>query len=116
MSIHSRERASERYNIELSEADERSLLGYINNGQCFKVNQESSKANTAICYVRFRKIPLKVVYLVDKNKKAVNIITTLPFNGEECNKVVQERWERDISNNIKFLKANGYIVYKKKEV
>lgn len=114
MSGHSRERACERYNLELTKGDERAVLGYINAGQCIQLALRSKKENTAICYVKFKKIPMKVVYLMDLKQKAYQIITILPFDADEFNRVVQEEMEKDIENNIKFLKSKGYIVYKRR--
>ncbi len=114
MSKHSRERAEQRYNLELSKADERAILGYINASQCIPLSARSTKENTAICYVKYRKIPMRIVYMLDSRNRAFQIITVLPFDVEEYNQAMQETFDRDIANNIKFLQSQGYIVYKRK--
>lgn len=114
MSEHSRERASERYNLTLTKTDEQCLLGYINSGMCIYLKHKGQTEHTAVCYAKYKKIPIKIVYLMDKGKVARQIITILPFDAEEFNQAVNEQMQTDIENNIKFLKSQGYIVYRRK--
>ena len=58
---------------------------------------------------------MKIVYLMNSKQKACQIITILPFDVDEFNQAVKEQMEKDIQNNIKFLKSQGYIIYKRKQ-
>ena len=51
----------------------------------------------------------------DKNKGVKSIITTYPLDVDEYNEVQQKDFEFMLDSSIKFLKKNGYIVYKRKK-
>lgn len=115
MSKHSIQRTYERYNIELNKNDEKYILGMINSGQAFLLpitNLERKK--TRFAYVKFKKIPIKVLYSYSNSNHAVSIVTVYPLDVDEYNHLLEEKTQQDIENCIKFLKINGYIVYKKK--
>lgn len=122
MSKHAKERGIQRYNIELSKEDQKTILGYINTNQYYPVCEPTRSKNRFVCYVRFKHVPLKVVYATNKYNFATSIITLLPLNVEEYNEIMNnflesqnEKFDDNISLCIKFLKANGYIVYKRGE-
>ena len=120
MSKHAQERSQERYNIELTFEDEKTILGQINHNQYFPIYENTNAKDRLVCYVRFKHIPLKVVYVINKNNYATAIVTILPLNVEEYNEVMtkflatqNKKFDTDIDYCIKFLKSNGYVVYKR---
>ena len=113
MSFHSRERAQERYNIELSPSDEVNIINILRSGRGIPLSTDSKSPNRKFAYVLYKNIPLKVLYEVSNNKGVKNIITTYPFDVDEYNKVQQEAFDNYIDMAIKFLQKNKYIVYKR---
>lgn len=116
MGKHSKERIYERYNLELSEGDERQILSNINYGNFLPIYQETSDTkHLKFAYIKFNKIPIKVLYRCSNKGNATNIITAYPLDVEEYNKLMADRTKKEIESSIKFLKLNGYIVYKRGE-
>ena len=113
MSKHSRERASQRYNIELSYADEKNIIEALKQGRGIPLDIDSGEKNKKFAYVVYKNIPLKVLYERSNAKGIKNIITIYPFDTEEYNEVQRQIFDGHIGMAIKFLKANGYIVYKR---
>ena len=120
MSKHSRERAKERYNIELTKKDEQNIVEIIKQNKAIYLRQSESDKRMHFAYIHYKHIPIKVLYL--KTKSGVKqIVTTYPFDVDEYNamiekqkKIKEEVFEQDIQFAINFLKTNGYIVYKRK--
>ena len=117
MSKHSRERVIERYNLELSENDEKIILNYINYGHCLPIPQVEDNLNKSckFAYVKYKKIPIKVLYSCTNKGTPINIITAYPLDVEEYNELINQKLQKEIENCIKFLKLNNYIVYKRGE-
>lgn len=116
MSKHSQERIEQRYNLTLTKSDERLILSYINSGKYLSVPiQTDEPAKKRFAYVKFRHIPIKVLYANSTNNNAHAIITAYPLDVDEYNELNELRVKKDIENCIKFLKLNGYIVYKRGE-
>lgn len=115
MSKHSRERASQRYNVELSYADEKNIIEQLRQGRGLPLNIDSGENNKKFAYVVYKNIPLKVLYERSNAKGIKSIITIYPFDCEEYNEVQRQIFDTHIEMAIKFLKANGYIVYRRKK-
>ena len=114
MGKHSKERIFERYNLELSETDERQILSNINYGNFLPIYQETKDPkHLKFAYVKFNKIPIKVLYKCSNKGNVTNIITAYPLDVDEYNKLVADRTRKEIEFSINFLKLNGYIVYKR---
>lgn len=112
MSNHSRERANERYNLQLDKGDEARIINKIWRGDFLFVAKSETDNKADFVYVQYKNIPLKVLY--HKSKKGnISLITTYPFNADEYNQLVEENFNSKIDLAINFLKNNGYIVYKK---
>lgn len=114
MTKHSRERALERYNIQLSKADEIAIIDKIKTNLHTPLDIPAKEENMKFAYIVHNNIPLKVLYL-RSNKGVKEIITVYPFDVDEYNKVMQEEFNKKIEAAIKFLKKNKYIVYRRKE-
>ena len=119
MTKHSKERAKERYNLELTNNDEQNIIELIKQNKGIYLGQSTNDKHMHFAYVHYKHIPIKVLYL--KTKSGVKqIITIYPFDVDEYNAMVEqqkkqkeETFEQDIQFAINFLKTNGYIVYKK---
>lgn len=114
MTKHSRERALERYNIELSKTDETLILEKIKSNLHIPIDQPTKEENMRFAYVIYNNIPLKVLYLRSQKKGAKQIITVYPFDVDEYNSLMKKDFESKIEGAIKFLQKNKYIVYKRK--
>lgn len=119
MSKHSKERAKERYNIELTDVDEICIKQLIKEGKSKFLYNSEENHNKKFCYVVYKNIPFKVLY--NRSKKNISIITIYPFDADEYNRIIDEEHEKKIKQfnsriekAIAFLKVNGYIVYKRK--
>lgn len=112
MSKHSRERALQRYNIQLSKSDEQDILEKIRNNQIISLGASEKDKKKIFAYVEHNHIPLKVLY-ERTNKGPKSIITVYPFDVDEYNELTKENFQRKINNAIAFLKKNKYIVYKR---
>lgn len=113
MSRHARERAQQRYNIDLSKTDEKNILFLLNTGRGIPLDQESKDPLREFAYVHYNNIPLKILYEKDERDVVKAIVTTYPFDVDEFNTVNKNKFESQIEMAIKFLKKNNYIVYKK---
>ena len=116
MSNHSIQRTQERYNMELTDNETRYLIGMINAGNFLSVTKDCQQKDRKHAYVKYKKIPIHVVYAVDKYGYATEIVTALPFNVEEYNEILEKESQKEIENCINFLKINGYIVYKRRKL
>lgn len=115
MSIHSRSRASERYNLNLTQEDEDKILELIKRNKCIFLEKSKKNDKMNFCYVNYNNIPLKILYLKSHNRGVKSIVTIYPFNTDEYNEVVEKDLQNRIEKSIGFLKKYGYIVYKRKE-
>ena len=106
------QRIKERYNLELEDKDKKYIIGQVNSGNCLTVTKENSK-KVIHAYVKIKKIPIRAICAVNNKGVAIEVITALPFNVEEYNQLLAEQEQKDIENCIKYLKTNGYIVYKR---
>lgn len=116
MSKHSRERAFERYNIELTSKQEKEIMQKIrNNEHIYLYDSEQDPKHLKFCYIVYENIPLKILYKKTNKKGITEIVTIYPFDVEEYNEKQQEREINRINKAIEFLKNKGYVVYKKSE-
>lgn len=113
MTNHSRERAQQRYNLELSQADETNIMNILRSGRGIPLNNETKSDDKKFAYVTYKNIPMKVLYAWSRIKGVKSIVTAYPFDVEEYNRVQQETFDDQIKMAIKFLQKNNYIVYKK---
>lgn len=115
MSKHSRERAYERYNIELSKKAEKDIMQIIkNNEHTILYPSEQDPKHKKFCYITYKNKPLKVLYKRTNKGGVSQIITVYPFDVEEYNNAKEQEQIEKINGAIKLLKDNGYIVYKRK--
>ncbi len=101
-------RASFRYNRELSRQDLNNIISMIQTGNSLPVCK-GNKGKTTVHYVIYKKIPHKLVY----NFKHKEIVTFLPLDVDEYNRIKEEDNNKRIESAIKFLNKNGYVVDKK---
>ena len=113
MSKHARERAQQRYNMDLDRADERNILFLINSGKGIPLEQESKDPLREFIYVHYNNIPLKVLCEKNEMDVAKAIVTTYPFDVDEFNVVSKRKFESQIEMAVEFLKDNDWIVYKR---
>ena len=114
MSRHARERATQRYNIDLSYSDERNILAKLRTGNCIPIDCETNDENRYFAYVVYKNIPLKILYEENaENGKIDAIVTTYPFDVDEYNTEEGKFHENRIKLATEFLKANGYTVFKR---
>ncbi len=114
MTNHSRERASERYNLQLDKGDEARIINKIWRGDYLFLGHSETDSKSSFVYVIYKNIPLKVLYH-KSTKGNISIITTYPFDADEYNKLMDEDFKNRINMSINFLQKNGYVVYKKEE-
>lgn len=114
MTKHSRERAQERYNIELTPADEKQILQKIKSNDCISLQASEKDKHKKFAYVQHHNIPMKVLYMRTNKGGPSKIITIYPFDVDEYNDIYSEIYQSKINCAIKFLKKNKYIVYKRK--
>lgn len=111
MTAHARERATQRYNIELSFDDERKIIHKLRRGECIHLKTDAYQEGMYFAYVIHNNIPLKVLYKESENKGKINkIITVYPFDTEEYNEAEARRFKDKVQMAIDFLKANDYVV------
>lgn len=115
MTKHSKERALERYNIKLTNKDELEILEMIRNNQIIPLGSPEGDDKKKFAYVVFNHIPLKILYS-RSNKRPLSIITVYPFDADEYNSLIQKDFQNKIHNAMVFLKRNGFIVYKRKNL
>ena len=116
MSIHSRKRAFERYNIQLTKKGEQEILKKIRkNEHIVLYDSGQDPKHLKFCYVIHENVPLKVLYRRTNKGGVSQIITIYPFDVEEYNEICNKDYTDRINMSIKFLKSNGYIVYKRGE-
>ena len=115
MSKHSLERIKQRYNLELTCADENNIISLLKQGKGIPLDIETGEPKKKFAYVVYKNLPLKVLYEKSNKKGIKNIITTYPLDVDEYNEVQQRDFEFMLDSSIKFLKKNGYIVYKRKK-
>lgn len=116
MTQHARERAVQRYNVDLSFDDERKIIHKLRRGECIHVEGEAHQDNRYFAYVIYNNIPLKVLYQENDKKGKINrIITVYPFDTDEYNNAEAKKFKDKIQLAIDFLKANKYVVYKRGE-
>jgi hypothetical protein len=113
MSQHAKDRAKERYNLELSEFDKKRIMEMLRNNQMIFLGNADTP-NKKFAYVTYNHIPIKVLY--SRTAKGIqNIITVYPFDVDEYNDVMSKDFDNRIAFAIAFLKRNKYIVYKRKK-
>lgn len=113
MSRHARERATQRYNIELSFDDERKVIHKLRRGECIHLKTDAYQDDMYFAYVIHNNIPLKVLYKESENKGKINkIITVYPFDTDEYNEAKAKQFKNKVQLAIDFLKANDYTVVK----
>lgn len=112
MTKHSRERAQQRYNIELSKADECNIINILRSGRGIPLDTDTKEEDLSFAYVKYNNIPLKVLYSQTENRGVRSIITVYPFNVEEYNEAQEQFFQEQIKIAIKFLERNGYTVTK----
>ena len=116
MTAHARERAVQRYNIDLSFDEERKIIHKLRRGECIHLKDDAYQDNMYFAYVIYNNIPLKVLYQENEEKGKINkIITVYPFDTDEYNNAEAKRFKDKIKLAIDFLKANGYEVSKRSE-
>ena len=113
MSKHSKDRTMERYNLELSYSDEKKIIRLLNEGKGTYLNMETDDPTRKFVYLLYKNIPLKLLYAEDLNGKVTEIVTAYPFDVEEYNEVSAHEFNSYIKEAVKFLRKNGYIVFKK---
>jgi len=103
----------ERYNLELSYSDEKKIIRLLNEGKGTYLNMETDDPTRKFVYLLYKNIPLKLLYAEDLNGKVTEIVTAYPFDVEEYNEVSAHEFNSYIKEAVKFLRKNGYIVFKK---
>ena len=110
---HFEERCVERYNIELSEGNIKMLVNTIKRGDYLYIEQSKEDKHRHFAYVVVNHIPIKVLYY-KSNRRAIRIITVYPFDPDEYNSLLDIKKQNKINKAIALLKAEGYIVYRRK--
>lgn len=89
MTNHAKQRAEQRYNTFLNKKDRKKILKMITHNKCYPLEYENLHyKNRRLCYVVFNHIPLKIIYAISKNNRAVALVTMLPFDVEEFNEII----------------------------
>lgn len=106
---HAQERASQRYNKDLTEKDMNNIRQYIKNNQHTPLGCANTK-NKKFCYVKYNHIPYKILYKI--THKHVKLITIYPFDFEEYNNIEKEKHQLKIRKAIELLESEGYTISK----
>lgn len=123
MSVHSRKRMQERYNLRINKADEQEIINLLKRNEFIPCgSSQNDPKHLKFAYVNFKHIPIKILYYRSNKKGVQQIITVYPFDVDEYNKMLEEKereakekFNANIEYSIMFLKKNGYIVYKRKK-
>ena len=121
MGRHAKYRAIQRYNVDLKWSDEKNIISKLKSGKGYplpieNVELKEGEDPVEFAYVIHRDIPLKICYSTSKETGLPQkIITIYPFEADEYNEAVEIDLKNHINKAVNFLKANGYIVYKRKK-
>lgn len=111
---HLEERSFERYNVEISAAEEKQLIDSIKNREILYIGKSEKDDSRHFAYVKLNHIPFKVLYHKSK-RKHIHIVTVYPFDADEYNSLLAAKQEAKINSAINLLKREGYIVYRRKK-
>lgn len=110
---HFEERCVERYNVELTEGNIKTLVNTIKRGDYLYIKRSEEDSHRHFAYVVLNHIPIKVLYY-KSNRRTIRIITVYPFDPDEYNSLLEDKKQRRIDRAIDMLKEEGYIVYRRK--
>ena len=116
MSKHSKNRAMERYNLDLSYSDEKKIIRLLNEGKGVFLDLDSVDLGRKFAYLTYKNIPLKLLYAENENGKVTELVTAYPFDADEYNEVATCEFNSQIQAAVKFLRKNGYLVFKKENL
>lgn len=115
MGKHAIERTKQRYNMDLSYKDEKSIMTLIKNGRSIPLDLPTDNDNVHFAYVVYNNIPIKVLYSEwEDTGKIRSIVTAYPLDVDEYNRVTRESLDDRIRMAKEFLQANKYVVYKRR--
>ena len=114
MTNHALDKALERYNKTLEKQDINTIIGLIKLGRSIPMpHLETYHKNKCFHYVKYKHIPMKVLYLRSKGNGTSRIITIYPLDVDEYNEALEKQIKERIEKAIIFLEKNGYEVFKK---
>ena len=95
MGTHARERLQQRYNVELTRKEEKGIINLINKGEFIPLDTDTHAKDRKFAYVKFKNIPIKVLYAFSKKGNVTNIVTVFPLDVEEYNNLIDgdNKWE-----------------------
>lgn len=114
-SKHAIERGFERYNLELDENAIKVIKNQITKGDYLFIKNSDKDKYRKFAYVKYKKLPIKILFYRSKSGKQFEIITIYPFDPDEYNKLLEEKLAIEINDAIKLLKSHKYIVYRRKD-
>ena len=87
MGTHARQRLQQRYNIELNRKDEHAILDLVNKGEFIPLDLDAHEKDRRFAYVKYKHIPIKILYAFSSKGFATNIVTVFPLDVDEYNEV-----------------------------
>ena len=90
MSKHSRQRARERYNIELSKIDEQNIITLLRENKFTHLYKSEVEPKRHFAYVIYNNIPIKVLYERSNRGGVKTIVTVYPFDVDEYNNTLSK--------------------------
>ena len=87
MGTHARQRLQQRYNIELNRKDEHAILDLVNKGEFIPLDLDAHEKDRRFAYVKYKNIPIKILYAFSRKGIALNIVTVFPLDVDEYNEV-----------------------------
>jgi len=106
-------RSLERYNQEFIKQDFDCIKTMILQGNSIPMPElETKSKKRCFHYVRYKKIPLKVLYAKARYGYESKILTVYPLDVDEYNAKLNEQKAQQLNKAIKLLKHYNYVIYK----
>lgn len=87
MGIHAKERLQQRYNMDITKKDEYAILDLVNKGEFIPLDLDAHEKDRRFAYVKYKNIPIKILYAFNRKGIALNIVTVFPLDVDEYNEV-----------------------------
>jgi hypothetical protein len=107
---HWKIRGLQRYNIEFTYKDIKNITESIYYGNSIKLNIQTREDNLSFHYIKFKNIPIKVLFKDGGSLKNSKVVTLYPLEVEEANEVFEQAELNLITDYISFLESKGYKV------
>jgi hypothetical protein len=113
MTYHAIDKSVQRYNMDLTFDEINYMIGVIKSGKSTPLlHLDTKDPRMSFHFVKYKKIPFKVLYKKKGKNYPASIITIYPLDIDEYNDVMDYIKQDNINKAIQLLKKNGYTVMK----